>query len=312
MRTRILLLSIILLGTLSFTQSCKKNRLVKNETGQVSEDNSQIQQGMDAAVYDGTNAMSGNSSINGRVMNAAAITVCGATTDTSQKAQGIITLNFDGSTICNGRIRAGMIKLTLVGYTTGTRWKTAGAVCRMDFTDYKVTRSSDSKSLVFNGTANVTNVSGGNIVLLTFGLQPNVIHKIESGAITVKFDDGKTSTCNLSRQFTYTYSNGVYQVKGEGVGSKNGLSSIENWGTTRDGDEFTSQVTQPVIWNSTCGAHKPVSGKLDIQVASKEFGLVTTLGVDNSGNVVSSGCPWGLKVEWTYKNKSGSKLYAYN
>jgi hypothetical protein len=147
---------------------------------------------------------------------------------------------------------------------------------------------------------------------MVLGFQPNVVHKVEGSGIVTKFDDGKTTTSNISRQFTHTYSNNVYTVKGEGMGTRNGLSSVENWGTTREGDEFTSQVTEPVIWNSTCGAHKPVAGKLDIKVSSKDFGLITTLGVDNSGNVVSSGCPWGLKVEWTFKNKTGSKLYAYN
>lgn len=311
MRTRLLVLSLALTACIAFLPSCRKNRIVKNETGQVSEDNNNIQQGIDAAVVDGSNAATNNSNINGRVQ-ALAPDVCGATIDTTQRSQGIITLTFDGTSNCNGRVRGGKIRLTLVDYTTGKRWKDVGAVLKYDFMDYKVTRTSDSKSLVFNGTANVTNASGGNVVLMVLGLQPNVVHKVDGNNINVKFDDGKSSTFNVSRQYTHTYSNTVYQIKGEGTGTKNSLSNIENWGTTREGDEFTSQVTDPVIWNSTCTAGKPVRGKLDIKVASKEFNLVTTLGTDNSGNVVSSGCPWGLKVEWTYKNKTGSKLYAYH
>lgn len=299
------------------TPSCRKNRLVKNETGQVSEDNSNIQSGIDGAVDDGSKAVSNNSLMSGRIgaeasaAATAATQVCGATTDTSLRSQGILTLNFDGTTSCYGRTRSGKIKLTLVDYTSGKRWKDAGAVLKMEFMDYKVTRS-DGKSLTFNGTANTTNVSGGNIVLLTLGFQSELVHKVEGTNINAKFDDGKSSTCNVTRKFTYTYANNVWSLRGEGFGTRNGLSEIENWGTTRDGDEFTSQVQQPVIWNTTCGAHKPVSGKLNIVVASKEFALTTTLGTDNSGNVVSSGCPWGLKVEWEYKNKTGSKLYAYH
>lgn len=311
MKTRILIVAVIALGMIAVLPSCRKNRIVKNETGQVSEDNSNIQQGIDAAVVDGSNSATNNAMINGRVQGMAP-DVCGATADTTLRSQGIITLNFDGTTNCNGRIRAGKIRLTLVDYTAGKRWKDVGAVLKFDFIDYKVTRSSDSKSLTFNGTSNLTNTSGGNVVLMVLGFQPNVIHRVDGTGINVKFDDGKTSTFNVSRQYTHTYSNSVYQVKGEGTGNRNSLPNIENWGTTRDGDEFTSQVTEPVIWNSTCGAGKPVAGKLDIKVASKDFGLITTLGTDNSGNVVSGGCPWGLKVEWTYKNKTGSKLYAYH
>lgn len=314
MKLRVILLSIVVGTAILVLPSCRKNRLVKNETGQVSEDNSNIQAGMDAAVDDGTKAITSNSTTNGKIDGAllAALQVCGATTDTSLKTQGILTLNFDGTTNCNGRIRSGRIKLTLQDYSNGKRWKDAGAVLRLDFTDYKVVRASDNKSLTFNGASTVTNVSGGNIILLTFAIQPNLVHKVDGSSISVKFDDGKTSTFNISRRFTYTYASGVYNLVAEGTGTKNNLSNIENWGTTRDGDEFTSQVQEVVKWNSTCGAHKPLSGKIDIQVASKEFGLTTTLGTDNSGNVVSSGCPWGLKVEWKYKNKTGSKLYAYH
>jgi hypothetical protein len=314
MKIRLIILSTFLVAAVALMPSCKKNRIVKNETGQVSEDNSNIQAGMDGAVDDGTKAMSDNSAISGRLDGtvAALIAPCGYTVDTTQRPLGILTLNFDGTTACNGRIRAGSIKLTLQDYTLGKRWKDAGAVVRMDFTNYKVTRASDSKSITFNGTANMTNVSGGNVVLMVLGFQQNVVHKVESSNSTALFDDGKTSTFNLSRQYTHTYSNNVYQVKGEGVGTHNSLSNIENWGTTRDGDEFTSQVTQAVIWNSSCGAGKPVSGKLDIKVASKQFSLITTLGVDNAGNISTATCPWGMKVEWTYKNKTGSKLYAYH
>ncbi len=311
MKLKVVLLALVTVSVLAVLPSCRKNKIVKNETGQVSEDNNNIQQGIDAAVVDGSNSATNNSNINGRVQ-ALAPDVCGATTDTTLRSQGIITLTFDGTSNCNGRIRSGKLRLTLQDYTSGKRWKDAGAVLRFDFIDYKVTRTADNIGLLFNGSTNLTNSSGGNVVLMVLGLQPSVIHKVDGNGLSVKFDDGKTSTFNVSRQYTHTYSNSVYQIKGEGTGNRNNLPNIENWGTTRDGDEFTSQVTDPVIWNSTCTAGKPVKGKLDIKVASKQFGLITTLGTDNSGNVVTNGCPWGLKVEWTYKNKTGSKLYAYH
>jgi hypothetical protein len=299
--------------SLLFTASaCKKQKLVKNETGEVSQDNRDTQAGIDGAVTDGNTAMSSNSLMNGRVASgAAAGDVCGASVDTTQRSQGILTLTFDGTSNCNGHIRTGKLKLTLQGYTSGKRWSDVGAVMSTEFTNYNVKRVSDNKSLTYNGVVNVTNVSGGNIVKLVLGMQPNVIHKVDGTNLSVKFDDGKISNFNLSRQYTHTYSNSIYEIKGEGTGTQNGISNIENWGTTREGDGFTSQVVEPVIWNSTCSGHKPAKGKLDIQVESKDFGLMTTLGVDASGNVVTSGCPWGYKVEWSLGNKSGSKLFKY-
>ncbi|MFN4235119.1 MAG: hypothetical protein ACK4IK_09975 [Bacteroidia bacterium] len=298
--------------------SCSKERReFKKEDGQVSRDNKEIQSSIDDVTNEANRILSDNSLMSGKGNeNDEALAylnnICGYTVDTTQRPQGILIINFDGTTNCNGRIRAGQVKLTLENYVNGARWRDTGAVVKVEYINYKVTRVSDNKSLTFNGIKNITNVSGGNAVLLILGFQNSLVHRVVGNNIQVKFDDGSTATFNLARKWTHTWSNNVYTVKGEGEGSQNGKNNLENWGTTRDGDNFTSQVLEPVIWNSTCGAHKPVSGKLDIVVDAKDFSFLTTFGVDNSGNVVTGSCPWGLKVEWTYKNKTGTKLYPYN
>jgi len=304
--------AIVVFIVLSIFTSCKKNRLVKNETGEISQENTQVQSDVDGAIDDANNVVSGNNLMRGSSSSSAAGDICGGTVDTTQRSQGVLTVTFDGVSGCNGRIRSGKLKLTLLDYASGKRWKDQNAILQVDFIEYYVKRQSDNKSLTFNGISQITNISGGHIINMVLGLQPNVIHKVTSNELKVKFDDGKTSTFNISRQYTHTYSNSVYEIKGEGMGTNNGLSNLENWGTTRDGDHFTSQVVEPVIWNSTCGANKLIKGKLDIKVDSKEFALVTTLGVNSDGTVTTSGCPWGIKVEWKYKNKTGSKLYPYN
>ncbi len=303
--------------SVSVVSCSKERREFRKEDGQVSRDNKEIQSSLDDVTNEANRIMSDNNLMSGKgnendqalaFMN----NTCGFTVDTTQRPQGILTVNFDGTTNCNGRIRAGQVKLTLQDYVNGARWRDTNAVLKVDYIDYKVTRASDNKSLTFNGTKNVTNVSGGNAVLLILGFQNSLVHRVAGNNIQVKFDDGKTCTFNLARKWTHTWANSVYTVKGEGEGTQSGRNNLENWGTTREGDNFTSQVLEPVIWNSTCGAHKPVLGKLDIVVDAKDFSFLTTFGVDNSGNVVTGSCPWGLKVEWTYKNKTGTKLYPYN
>lgn len=297
--------------------SCKKRKEFKNETGQVSDDNSNITSSIDGSVNDVNATIAKDGNMNGRLASPAKYlsdTVCGATVDATLHAQGIITLTFDGSVDCNGRKRSGTIKATLQDYATGKRWKDVGAVLRLDYTDYKVVRTSDNKSLTFNGSHTITNVSGGNSVLLILNLQQTVVHQVDGSNINVKFDDGKTAVCNISRKYTHTVTRTpqwIYTITGEGTGSHNGLNNIENWGTTRDGDDFTSQVQQAVVWNTTCTPSKPKSGKMEIKVAAKDFSFITTFGVDAGGNQVSSGCPWGFKVEWSYKNKTKDKLYPY-
>jgi hypothetical protein len=305
----------IVLALTSALSSCKKNQEFKNETGSVTDDNKNIQAEMDGAVDDANKAVSDNASLGGRVgsmPSVLAFTPCGFSIDTTQKSQGVLIFNFDGSTVCNYRIRSGSIKVTLLDYLNGKRWRDVGAVLKLDFTGYKIKRTSDNKSLTFDGSSTVTNVEGGNWVTLFFALSPKLVHKVETSNLKVTFDDGKTATCNLSRKFTYTWSNSILTAKGEGEGTYNGLNNLENWGISKEGDNYTSQVIDPIIWTSTCGANKPTSGKLDVQVQDKEFSFLATFGVDKAGNAVINTCPWGFKVEWKYKNKTGQKIYQYN
>ena len=317
MKKTTIALVMVLFGLGSIFTSCKKRQEFKKENGQTSEDVKNIQAGIDGAVADANTAINNNASINGRVMHVDGIqtTVCGASVDTALKSQGILTLTFDGSTVCDGRKRSGAIKVTLRGFAGGTRWKDVGAVLQLDYTNFKITRVSDNKSISINGSNTIINVSGGSFITLLLGWPPNqtnLTHKVEGNNLAVTYDDGSTGTFNLSRKFTYTWANNVLSCIGNGEGTFNGISNLENWGTTREGDAFTSQVVNVVKWNSNCGWSKPLEGKLDIKVDAKSFGLVTTFGVNSSGNAVSSGCPWGLKVEWTYNNRTGNKLYQYD
>jgi hypothetical protein len=229
---------------------------------------------------------------------------------------GTIKLNYSGI-VCSNRKREGSIKLTILNYSGGVRWKNAGAVLQVDYIGYKVTRASDGKSVELNGTQLVTNKSGGTWFDLIFLGQANLSHEVtSSGALSVKFDGSATASYNINRRFTYTYNSSslVITCVGEGIGSNSSLNNLENFGTTRDGDNFTSQVTTPVIWNTTCGAWAPVQGEVNIKVDDKAFDLKCTFGVDVNGNAVAiapNSCPYGMKVEWTYKKKTNKKIFGY-
>jgi hypothetical protein len=306
------LLSALMIAGAIFTVSCKKNKDFKNETGQVSEDNSRVQAELDAAMNDANMVLSSNSGMKSSLINNLG-EVCGATIDSSQVSAGILILNFDGVSNCYGRTREGQIVLTLENFTTGTRWVDVNATIKVDFVNYKITSvQTTSINLTLNGMKKIKNISGGNVVRLVLGFQNSLIHEVRGSDIIATFESGATAVYNISRKFTHTYTSNIYTVKGEGIGTQNGLSDVEKWGTTRDGNTFTSQVTQPVIWNNTCGAHKPISGILDIKVSERDFSLIATFGVDQAGSVVTSGCPWGFKVEWERNGRSGSRLKQYN
>lgn len=308
---------IVLSGSLVFT-GCKKRKAFKNEDGQASADNRSAQGENDAAISDVNTVISDQPLLHGRGGSPNAIqgvlgTICGMSVDTNGMSTGTVKLNYNGTT-CNNRTRTGSIRLTILNYTSGVRWKHVGAVLKVDYLNYKVTRASDGKSVELNGTQNVTNNSGGTWFDLIFLGQANLSHQVTGTNLNVTFDGSKTAVYNIHRKFTYTWSGTVLTCVGEGIGTSNNLSNLENYGTTRDGDAFTSQVTTPVVWNTTCGAWAPVQGAVDIRVDGKSFDLKCTFGVDVNGNSVTvapNSCPYGMKVEWSYKKKTNKKIFGY-
>jgi hypothetical protein len=323
MKTKSLLFAIsgvLVASALTFT-SCKKRQAFKDEDGQASTDNRTVQSENDGAVNDVNTEIGNNTFLHGRTSGAASInsalgiTSTGYTVDTTGAHLGTIKINYDGTTI-NNRTRTGSIRLTIQNYAGGKRWKQSGCVLQVDYIAYKITRASDSKSVQFDGTQLLTNETGGSWwELLILKTQASLATSVTGTNLNVLFDDGKTAVYNINRKSTYSYPNNLLTCTGEGIGTADGLSGLENYGTTRDGDAFTSQVSTPIVWNLTCGWWAPIQGEAVIKVDSKDFSLDCKFGVDATGNVVSVGanqCPYGWKVEWTYKNKTSKKIFAYS
>lgn len=314
--------SIIALASgLTFT-SCKKKRAFKDEDGQSSADNRSVQTENDLAINDINTEVGNNSFLHGRsvqgsqsaaIQKALGINASGYTIDTTGAYTGTIKINYNGTTV-NNRTRTGSIRLTIQNYPA-KKWKDIGCVLKVDYLAYKITRASDGKSIELNGTQLVTNETGGTWwELLIIKTQTSLATSVTGSNLNVTFDGDKTAVYNINRRFTYTMPGGILTCTGEGIGSDGSLGSLENYGTTRDGDAFTSQVTTPIVWNWTCGWWAPVAGEVDIKVEDKDFNLKVTFSVDQSGNNVSAGpnaCPYGWKVEWKHKNKTKKKVFGY-
>jgi hypothetical protein len=313
------LAAIAVMSMLIGTTGCRKRKAFKNEDGQASVDARNAQGENDAAVGDINDVISNEPTLNGKSSGNAGTqgvtgNICGLDVDKSQASTGVVLLNYNGTT-CNNRKREGSIRLTILDYALGKRWKDAGCVIKVEYLSYKITRASDGKSVEFNGTQQVTNVNGINWLDLIFNpAHPAVVITVTGTDLNAKFDGNKTAVYNIHRKFTYTFANSVLSCKGEGIGSHAGLNNLENYGTTRDGDAFTSQVTTPVIWNNTCGSRAPIQGEVVIKVDDKEFELTCLFGVDangNSVNVSANTCPYGWKVSWKHKNKTNKKIIVY-
>jgi hypothetical protein len=192
----------------------------------------------------------------------------------------------------------------------------AGCVLKIEYLAYKITRASDGQSIELNGVQNLTNTSGGTWFDLLFLGQPNLVSTITGTNLNVKFNGTSTAIYNINRKFTYTWATAtsVLTCTGEGIGSSGGINNLENYGTTRDGDAFTSEVTTPIVWNTTCGGGAPLAGHLIIKVASKSFDLDCVFGVNSTGTPVTVGsnqCAYGWKLTWTVGTASQNKVIAY-
>ncbi len=314
--------ALVLTFGLAFT-SCKKKKAFKEEDGQASTDNRNVQTENDNATNEINSEVGNNTLLHGRsassnginaLHSALGISATGYSVDVTNANIGSIQINYDGTTVSN-RTRTGSIKLTILDYVNGKRWKQAGCILKVDYLNYKVARASDGKSVELNGTQNITNETGGSWwELLIVKTQPSIATSVTGTNLNVKFDGDKTATYNINRKFTYTLPNGILTCTGEGVGSSDGLSNLENYGITRDGDSFTSQVSTPIVWNWTCGWWAPTQGAVNIKVVDKDFDLKVTFSVDKNGNGVSAAansCPYGWKVEWTHKKKTNKKIFGY-
>ncbi len=310
--------SVLIAAALTFG-SCKKKEETPapiDESGQASTDSRTAISENDASINDVNQTLSDYPAMHGRLNQTTqpATTICGLDVDTVGSYQGTIKLNYNG-TVCNNRQRNGSIRLTLMSYSTGVRWKDVGAVLKIEFLGYKVTRASDGQSVELNGTQMLTNISGGTWFNLLFLAQPNLVSSVTGNNLNVKFNGSATAIYNINRKFTYTWANNILTCTGEGIGNSGGINNLENYGTTRDGDAFTSQVTTPIVWNTTCGGGAPTSGHLIIKVASKSFDLDCLFGVNSAGTPITVGanqCAYGWKLTWTVGTNSQNKIIGYS
>ena len=189
-----------------------------------------------------------------------------------------MTLTYSGS--CSGtRTRTGTV---VVSFAPGFKWGTAGAQLTVSYNNLKITRLSDNKSIVLNGTRIMTNVSGG--LLKDLATLASVTHTF-SDNMSVTFDNTTQRTWTNSYTRTFTYSAGI-------VTSTTGSGS----GTNRFGHPFTNTIITPLVISQSCD-FRYISGSF--QNKGSLVTTTTTFGLDASGTAVSD-CPATLyyKIEW--------------
>ena len=259
-----------------------------------SDDQSNVAAGTDE-IADAVNTTIDNyNAFNGFVGSADGITglPCNATA-VLDSANGLrrITITFAGANCANTRTRTGVILLTM---PLTQHWRDAGAVVTVNVQNLRITRISDGKSILVNGTILATNVSGGRLRdLSSLG---TIVHTITSTGITVTFDNNTQRSWQIAKRRTFTYNNGIV-ITTVGTHTEGTITGVSEWGTNRFGNDFVTAITQPMVIREDCN-WRLVSG----QVTHSRLlaTVVATFGLDASGNPVT--CPSGtfyMKIVWT-------------
>jgi hypothetical protein len=288
--------------------SCKKQDTSTADDSISAEDNSAVTTGLNSTTDDAADAISGMQSLSGKTEGFGH--VCGASIDSSLKASGIITINFNGND-CSGRVsRTGSITATIENYASGTRWKDVGAVLDLDFTSVVFTNIATGNTFTLNGRHTLTNVTGGLARRIMDGLDVGTVtHRHTSSNFQITFSDGSQRTWSVNRLRTFTNSGGQITVTISSDHTENGTANADSWGTNRRGDAFVNAIVTPISSNNTCGWYKPTAGEATHTVARRSVDVL--FGVDANGAPVTSGCAYGFKITFTKNGTSRTRVVSY-
>ena len=306
MKKLLVYFSLALLAS-SLLLSCKKkeeNVELDEKVKQFNEDANEIKSESDNVNND-INSSINNTSIGGRTSASYSSELCGVTIDSSQIANKILFYNFDGTTPCfsPSRTRSGQIKVELIN---GTSWKNVGAVLKISYINFKVTKLSNNNSITFNGTKTLKNVNGINWLTFLLGTS-NFKFQERALNVQVTFSDGTQATWNSARLTTWDYIQanatpgipyGYVKFTSNGDTALSSTQNVDSWGLNRNNQSFITFYNAPWISNSYCGFWRPTSGSVNHSVVgANNFSL--QLGVDQSGNPSTLPCAYGYKVSWT-------------
>ncbi|HNP49903.1 MAG TPA: hypothetical protein PKL85_13755 [Bacteroidia bacterium] len=324
MKTKVKVSLMLVTAVLLVVSACKKEDKSEDKAqldakvSQFNSDANNYKAESDQADNDINNSLSSIPAF-GRVAEGAAILsspLCGVTIDSSQIANKILFYNFDGQTPCfsPSRTRSGQIKVQL---TSGAHWSDQNAILTLTYTNFKITRLSDNKSITFNGVKTLKNINGNN--WLGF-LTSTATLKYQERAlnIAVTFDNSLSATWNSARttEWSYVqattnpsipYAHIVFTAKGDTT--LNGYSNVDSWGINRFGETFTTNYTSPILSNTYCGLWRFNSGELVHHINSSVFTL--TLGLDQNGNPTPYACAYGYKVSWNVNGNANSVILSY-
>ncbi|MFQ3575734.1 MAG: hypothetical protein SNJ77_04795 [Cytophagales bacterium] len=229
----------------------------------------------------------------------------GAKTAIAYLAQRKVVLTFQDSESKDGqRTRNGKVIIQLD--TTGNKpkfWGDQNAELKITFENLRITRKSDSKFVVFNGTKVVKNTSGGRAIFAFVNSgNGTVTHEI-SGSVMVNFEDGTQRSWSISRRRQVEYQKiTISSTRNDGV--------IEQ-GVNRFGTDFTTSINDPlVVKRLSCNSRnqaRVTDGLLTHRVANRTNSI--EFGFNSAGVKATTDCgKTSAKISYTNRRNQQSEL----
>jgi hypothetical protein len=296
-------IGLILISALGLSLTgCQKEKQKDNSPDsstlqQLSQDDNFTENASDEAINDINTFLSGGQ------LKSTNYIPCDAVIDSSTVVNDTITyyITYTGLDCHIKFIRTGKVE---VRKKVGTHWHDAGAAVIVTFKNLQITRKSNGKSIIINGTKTFQNLTGGFIWQL--GNQyTSIVHKIW-GYMNVTFEDNTTRTWNVARQITFTGTIGQLLRTVDGFGAEGSYNNLVVWGTNRNGENFYTQITQSVVFRETCN-WDPCSGIKIHQIPSDNKKATITFGYNsNNEPVVGDECPTKYRLDWEKGTHSGT------
>jgi hypothetical protein len=213
-----------------------------------------------------------------------------------------IYITYNGLNCSGTRFRTGQVEIRR---PYNVPWWTQGTTVRIKHINFSITKVATGKTIVLNSVKFLKNVSGGVIWQLGNPFTA-IVHRIW-GHVQITFDDNTTKIWNVARQKTYTGNppqNLI--VTNDGFGTVGDMTNLVVWGINRQGEQFYTQIMEPVVIRQVCG-WDPVSGIKKHAIPSDNKSATLTFGYNsNNQPVTGNECPTKYKLDWEKNNQSGT------
>jgi hypothetical protein len=264
---------------------------------QLSKDDNNMENASDEALNDVNTLLSGGN------LKSTNFWPCNATIDSTAVVNDTITfyITYNGYNCKETLLRTGKVEIKK---KVGTHWHDAGATVIVTFINLQITKVHNGKSITLNGSKTFQNVTGGFIWQL--GSQYSaIVHRIW-GTLNVTFDDNTTRTWNIARQRTFTGTPGQLLMTIDGFGTEGSYNNLVVWGVNRHGENFYTQINQPVVIREAC-SWDPCSGIKVHQIPSDSKKATITFGYNDLNEPVSGDeCPTKYRLDWEKGTHSGT------